>query len=111
AQTDATGAASVPAGTHLSADGKSILIPRQTTDTQAGLLQNYNTFGPAYGLPSLPQGAQFVPAKYVDMLQHKLGGYNINGEPINHDNLPSAIAALQTQRDAIANSANTNPAV
>ena len=111
AQTSANGAASVPAGTHLSADGKSILIPKQTTDTQAGLMQKYNTFGPAFGLPSLPQGAQFVPPKYVDMLQHKLGGYDINGEPINHDNLPGAIASLQTQRDALAKSANTNPAV
>lgn len=111
AQTTANGAATVPPGTHLSADGKSILIPKQTTDTQAGLLQKYNTFGPALGLPSLPQGAQFVPPKYVDMLQHKLGGYDINGEPINHDNLPGAIASLQTQRDALAASGNTTPDV
>jgi hypothetical protein len=111
AQTQATGTASIPAGTHLSADGKSILIPKQTTDTQAGQLQKYNTFGPAFGLPSLPQGAQFVPKTFIDMLQHKLGGYGIHGEPIKHDDLPGAIAALKTQRDAIANGANTNPDV
>ena len=63
AQTQTNGAASVPAGTHLSADGKTILIPKPTSETQAAQLQKYNTFAAAYNLPALPQGAQFVPQK------------------------------------------------
>ncbi|MGB8989911.1 MAG: hypothetical protein WCC37_25160 [Candidatus Sulfotelmatobacter sp.] len=102
AQTQGSGSASIPPGTHLSADGKSILIPKQSDDTQTALLQKYNTFAPVYGLPSLPQGAQFVPQKFVDILTHAQQGYDLAGHPINHDNLPSAIASLQTQRDALA---------
>lgn len=111
AQTSGQGSTSIPAGTHLSADGKTILIPKQNDETQAAMLQKYKTFQAAYGLPSLPQGAQFVPQKYSDMLQNRLEGHSINGDVYNHDTLPVAIADLQTNRDTLAAKSGTDPAV
>ena len=65
----------------------------------------------AYGLPSLPEGAKFVPGKYLDYMQNKLEGHNLDGSVINHDNLPGAIADLQSTRDSLAKKGNTDPAV
>jgi hypothetical protein len=101
-QTAGNGAASIPPGTHLSADGKSIQVPTDTQATRDGQLQQYNTFAPVYGLPSLPEGAKFVPPKLMDALTHTQQGYGVDGTPINHDILPQKIAALQSQRAAIA---------
>src|SRR6267154_175745 len=105
------GGASIPPGTHLSADGKSILIPKQSDEAQAVQLQKYNTFASAYGLPSLPKGAQVVPGKYVDFLQSALDGHSFNGKIITHDDLPVAIADLQATRKRLAGDGETNPVV
>jgi hypothetical protein len=105
------GGASIPAGTHLSADGKTILIPKQSDQTQAALLSKYKTFASAYNLPSLPDGAQFVPGKFTDYLQNKLEGKNLDGSVIKHDDLPGVIADLQTTRTNLAKQRNTDPAV
>jgi hypothetical protein len=102
AQTDANGAASVPAGTHLSGDGKTINIPQDTQQTRDGQKALYTQLAPALGLPSLPPGASFVPPKQMNMLTNKIHGFDISGEPIKHDDLPSYISAAQTQRDAMA---------
>jgi hypothetical protein len=108
AQTTANGAATVPPGTQLSADGSTIKMPVDSEDTDKGMLEKYNEFAPAYGLPSLPRGAQFVPPKYVDYLNHSMQGYGLDGNPINHDDLEGKIAALQSQRDSLAKS-NATP--
>jgi hypothetical protein len=105
------GGASIPAGTHLSADGKTILIPKQSDETQAALLKKYQTFASAYNLPSLPDGAQFVPGKFTDYLQNKLEGKNLDGSVVKHDDLPGVIADLQTTRTNLAKQRNTDPAV
>ena len=63
------------------------------------------------GLPSLPQGAQFVPSKYLDMLQNRIEGHQLNGNVYNHDDLSNAIADLQANRDSLAKSAATSPNV
>ena len=110
AQTSANGAASSPSGTHLSADGKTILVPRPSDELQAGQMQKYNTFSAAYGLPALPQGAQFAPPKYLDMLQHRMEGHKLSGDVYNHDDLPGAIADLQATRDSMAKK-GSSPAV
>jgi hypothetical protein len=110
AQTSANGAAVIPTGTHLSADGNSINIPTDTQATRAGQMQKYNTFAPLYGLPSLPEGAQFVPPKLNDLLTHVQQGYGLDGHPVPHDKLPDAIASLQSQKDAFAKNANSTPA-
>ncbi len=109
AQTAANGAATVPSGTHLSADGNSINVPTDTQETRAGQLAKYNTFAPLYGLPPLPQGAQFVPPRNMDLLTHVQQGYGIDGHPIKHDDLPGYIAALQTQRDTFAKNGSATP--
>jgi len=111
AQTQGNGAASIPPGTHLSADGKTILIPKQSDDTQAAQLQKYNTFREAYNLPALPQGATFVPNKNLDMLQNRIEGHSISGDVYNHETLPVAIADLQATRDSLAKKSGTNPNV
>jgi hypothetical protein len=105
------GGASIPPGTHLSADGKSILIPKQSDETQAALLKKYQTFASAYNLPSLPDGAQFVPGKFTDFLQNKLEGKNLDGSVIKHDDLQGAIVDLQTTRANLAKKGGTDPAV
>lgn len=104
AQTQANGAASVPAGTYLSGDGKSINIPQDTQKTRDGQKAMYSDLAPALGLPGLPEGASFVPPKLMNMLTNKVHGFTINGEPIKHDDLPGVIAAEQTQRDTMAKS-------
>ena len=102
AQTAASGAASVPPGTHLSGDGSTVNIPKDNQATRDGQKQMYGMLGPALGLPSLPPSAQFVPPNLMNMLTNKLHGYSIDGKPINHEELPGAIGALQAQRDALA---------
>ena len=103
-QTASNGAASIPAGTHLTADGKSIVVPQDTQATRDAQLKQYNTFGPALGLPALPEGAKFVPPKQLDILTHSLQGYGVDGHPINPQELPGRIAAMQAQRDNLASS-------
>jgi hypothetical protein len=106
-QTQATGAATIPAGTHLSADGKSINQPTNDDSTAAGLLAKYKQLQGPMSLPALPQNAQIVPQKMLDIMTHKLSGFKADGSPWGHDDLPQQISALQSQRDAVAkNGAN-----
>lgn len=102
AQTQANGAASVPPGTHVSADGKSIYVPQQGQATQDGQKAMYSALAPALGLPGLPPGADFVPPKMLNMLTNKVNGFDINGAPIKHEDLPGMLSATQTQRDTLA---------
>ncbi len=109
AQTAATGAASVPAGTHISADGSNIYVPKDSDSekTQAGQKQLYGTLAPALGLPSLPASAQFVPPKLMNMLTNKVNGFGLNGDPIKHEELPGVLGAAQAQRDNLAKNGGT----
>ena len=101
AQTAANGAASVPPGTHLSGDGNTINIPKDTQATRDGQKQMYSMLAPALGLPSLSPSAQFVPPKSMDMLTNKLHGFDLTGNPIKHDDLPGVIGAEKTLRDQL----------
>src|SRR5258708_6582867 len=106
-QTAATGAASVPPGTHLSGDGETINIPSNDQATQDGQKQMYSMLVPALGLSPLPPGAQFVPPKNMNMQNNKLHGYTIAGEAPKHDDLPGMIGAAQAQRDTLAKNGAT----
>ncbi|HWO32397.1 MAG TPA: hypothetical protein VNO32_26680 [Candidatus Acidoferrum sp.] len=108
-QTAANGAATVPPGTHLSADGQVVHVPTDSASTKAGQLEQYKTFGPTLGLPSLPQGAQFVPPRMLDAMTHKLQGFDIGGNNITADKLPGVISSTQAQRDTLAKN-NATPA-
>jgi hypothetical protein len=92
----------VPPGTHLSGDGKTVQIPQDTQATRDGQKVMYTQLAPALGLPSLPPGASFVPPKMMNMLTNKIHGFDINGEPLKHEDLPTYISTTQTQRDAMA---------
>jgi hypothetical protein len=107
-QTQANGVAEVPAGTHLSADGKTVNVPDPSQETAQGLLAKYKQLQGVLSLPALPQNAQFVPGRNLDVMTHKLGGYKADGSPWNHDDLPQQIVSLQSQRDALAKS-GANP--
>ena len=94
AQTAATGAASVPPGTHISADGQNIYMPKdpdsqKTKDAQKSL---YSSLAPALGLPGLPPGTDFVPPKLVNMMTNKIHGYALDGTPIQHKDLPEMLS-------------------
>jgi|ERR1700733_405602 len=102
AQTAGNGSASVPPGTHVSADGKSIYMPTPGQATQDGQKAMYSALAPALGLPGLPPGADFVPPKQMNMLTNKVNGFDINGAPIKHEDLPGLLGATQTQRDNLA---------
>ncbi|HEY6767999.1 MAG TPA: hypothetical protein VI386_24860 [Candidatus Sulfotelmatobacter sp.] len=104
------GAASVPAGSGINPSGDTIHIPADTQATRDAQKQQYDNFASVYGLPGRDQKQDFVPGKQVDFLNHAMRGLNPNGSPIEHDKLPGAIAALQTQRDAVASGKNVNPA-
>jgi hypothetical protein len=109
AQTGTNGAASVPGGTHLSGDGKTVQIQQDTQHTRNGQKAMYTTLTTALGLPALPPGASLVPPKNMNMLTNKIHGFDINGEPLKHDDLPTYISTTQTQRDAMAkNGASDN---
>src|SRR6266478_1159705 len=101
-QTSTNGAASVPPGTHLSGDGESINIPKDTQATRDGQKRMYEILAPALGLSPLPPGAQFVPPKSMNELTNMLHGYKRDGSTPNHDDLPGLIGAAQAQRDLIA---------
>lgn len=109
AQTAATGSASVPPGAHVSSDGENIYVPKDpdSQKTRDGQKQMYSTLGPALGLPSLPQGAAFVPPKLMNMLTNKVNGFGLDGKPINHDELPGMLGAAQAQRDSLAKNGGT----
>ena len=102
ASTATNGAASVPPGTHVSGDGETVFIPKDTQKTRDAQRQMYSELAPALGLPALPEGAQFVPNKNTNFLTNKMLGYGLDGSPIKHDDLPGVIAAEQTQRDQLA---------
>jgi len=101
-QTSANGAASVPPGTHLSGDGESINIPKDTQPTRDGQKRMYEILAPALGLSPLPSGAQFVPPQNMNALTNMLHGFNRDGSTPKHDDLPGLIGAAQAQRDLIA---------
>lgn len=101
AQTAGTGSASVPPGTHLTGDGSGVNIPQNDKETQDGQKQMYSMLGPALGLPPLPPSADFVPPQLMNMLSNKIHGYGLDGKPINHQDLPGAIGALEAQRDQL----------
>jgi hypothetical protein len=99
-QTAASGAVSVPPGTHISGDGDSILIPRDTPETQAGQLQQFKTIAPALGMNvSVPQGATKLDPKVATVFYNKLQGFDPNGMPYTADVLPSLIASNQSRLD------------
>lgn len=102
AQTSANGSASVPSGSHVSSDGKTIYMPQQNDATKDGQKSMYAALAPALGLPGLPPGADFVPPKQMNMLTNKVNGFDINGSPIKHEDLPGLLSATQTQRDNMA---------
>src|SRR4029077_2915024 len=102
AQTAASGAASVPPGTHLSGDGETVNIPKDTQATRDGQKQMYSILAPALGLPWLSPTAQFVPPNLMNMLTNKLTGDGQDGSPIKEGDLPGAIGARQAQRDQLA---------
>src|SRR5579864_6883403 len=106
AQTAAKGSASVPPGTHLSGNGDTVNIPRNDQATQDGQKQMYSMLAPAYGLPPVPPGAQFVPPNLMNMLTNKIHGYEATGpragQTPSHEDLPGKIGALQIQRDQLA---------
>src|SRR5260370_37098366 len=90
AQTAANGSASIPPGTHLGADGKTINVPSGSPDTQAGLLSKYKELaGLIPGIPTFlgMDKAQFVPARNLDVMTHALAGTNPDGDPLSHDPL------------------------
>lgn len=109
AQTAASGSASVPDLTHVSADGENIYMPKDpdSQKTRDGQKQMYSTLGPALGLPSLPQGASFVPPRLMNMLTNKVNGFGLDGNPIKHDELPGMMGAAQAQRDSLAKNGGT----
>ncbi len=108
AQTAANGGASVTPGTHIAADGKTINIPQDTQQTRDGQKAMYSALAPALGLPQLPQWSDFVPPKLLNMMTNKIHGYDINGAPIKHEDLPGVIGAVQAQRDAMAQNGATD---
>ena len=115
AQTAANGAASITPGTHVSADGKNINIPSNTPETLAAQVQNYKAMeGKLPGLPGLPPfdpssvktsqdvvNARAELGKHLDILQHLLQGYVVNGNPLSHKQLNDFIPAYQSQIDSL----------
>lgn len=108
AQTAASGSASVPDLTHVSADGSNIYMPKDpdSQKTRDGVKQMYSELAPAYGLPSLGS-VDFVPPKLMNMLTNRVNGFGQDGNPLKHDDLPSWITTTQAKRDYLAKNGGT----
>lgn len=104
ARTAANGAASIAPGTCHSADGETIHEPSQDPDTQKGITTKYNDLQAALNLPSLPQGAQFVPGRYQDIARNIQSGYNVDGSPMSRADIEGRLAGRSAQRDALVQS-------
>jgi hypothetical protein len=114
-QTAANGAASITPGTHISADGKNINVPSNTPQTLAAQVQNYKSLeGVLPGLPALPAfdpssvktsqdvtNARAELGRHLDIQQHLLQGYNVDGSPYTHQQLNDLIPAYQAQIDSL----------
>jgi hypothetical protein len=123
AQTAANGAADVPAGTHLNADGTTINVPDNDPQTLAAQVAKYKSLqGVVPFLPTMPQydpnsvkstqdvvNARNDLGKHLDMMTHILEGHDANGGALTHNDLNNLIPALQSQRDSLAKSGNANP--
>jgi hypothetical protein len=102
-QTTVNGAAVVPPGTHFSPDGKTILIPKDTPESNAGQLAQFKAVAPALGLNvNVPEGATKLDPKVATAFYNKLQGFDANGDVYPADKLPALIASNQAQRDALA---------
>lgn len=123
AQTAANGSASIAPGTHISANGKDILIPSNSPDSLASQVRNYKSLeGVLPGLPSLPafdpssvkttadvaQARQDL-GKHLDIMQHLLQGYDIGGNPQSHERLNDLIPAYQAQIDSLSKNNGATP--
>jgi len=107
-QTAANGAAVVPPGTHISGDGETILIPKDTPETNAGQLAQFKAVAPALGLNvSIPDGATKLDPKVATVFYNKLQGFDAGGNVYTADKLPGLIASNQAQRDALAKNGGT----
>lgn len=107
-QTAANGAAVVPPGTHFSADGKNILIPKDTAETAAGQLAQFKAVAPALGLNiSIPNAATKLDPKVATVFYNKLQGFDAGGNVYTADKLPALIASNQAQRDSLATKGGT----
>ncbi|HEX3740042.1 MAG TPA: hypothetical protein VHV29_09985 [Terriglobales bacterium] len=98
----ANGGITVPAGTAINPDGKTINVPSDTPATHQAQLQDYNTFAPAlFGLPGQPTGAgRMVPPTLYHAYSNMRRGFGIDGKPIPTEQLPQRIAALSAQEQA-----------
>lgn len=123
ADTQANGAASITPGTHVSANGKDILIPSNDPPSLAAQVGNYKALeGIIPGLPALPafdpnsvkSTADVVKARqdlgqHLDIMQHLLQGYGPDGTPLSHAALNDLIPSYQSQIDALTKSGNASP--
>jgi len=98
-QQTATGSVSVPPGTHVSADGKTINIPQDTPSNDAAMLKEYNALGPVFNLPKAPPGATKLAPAAATAYYNLKQGYGADGNVITADKLPGIIASNQSKLD------------
>jgi hypothetical protein len=114
-QTAGNGSASVEPGTHISADGKNINVPAPTPATLAAQIKNNNEL--AGILPGVTRITPFDPSTakspadvvaaraavgtQLDVTQHLLQGYDVDGSPLSHAKLNDLIPAYQAQIDSL----------
>jgi hypothetical protein len=98
-QTLANGAAAVPPGTHISADGETIKIPQQTPDNDAAMLKEYNALGSVFNLPKAPAGATKLAPAVTTVYYNLKQGYDAKGDVYTADKLPGIIQSNQSKLD------------
>ncbi len=120
AQTASNGGATITPGTHISADGKNILVPGNDPKSLAAQVQNYRALeGVLPGLSYLPD---FDPSSVKSMadvvkarnalgtqlhtMSNLLQGYDISGRSLTHQELSNLIPAYQSQIEALSKSNN-----
>jgi hypothetical protein len=115
AQTAANGAATVTPGTHISANGKDILVPGNDPNSLAAQVQNYKALqGVLPGLPTLPEydpssaksmsdiiKARNALGTQLHIMSNLVQGYDISGRALTHQELNNLIPAYQSQIDSL----------
>jgi hypothetical protein len=123
AATAANGSWSIPPGTNVSADGDNITHPGSDPASLGAQVKNYQALqGVLPGLPPLPAfdpssvkttqdvaNARTQLGQHLDIMNHVLQGYNIDGSSYTHDQLNNMIPSLQSQIDSATKNGNATP--
>jgi hypothetical protein len=97
----ANGGITVPAGTSIHPNGKTIVIPKDTPGTHAAQVADYNKFGAGmFGLPTTSDApGRKVSPQLFSQYNHLMHGFNPDGSLMSEAETKARLDNLKTQRE------------